>query len=175
MSSALPGLPYGKVVLMDYRPEWPGLFQLEAARLQTRLGPAILAIEHYGSTAIPGLSAKPVIDLLIGVQRLDDALDLVAAMEELGYDYSPDAGVPAHHIFGLGADRTHLAHFVEFEGAAWRQCIAFRDALRASPETAEQYLVLKTDLARRYPDDRRAYTAGKAEFVASVIAKAAVS
>lgn len=168
--SALPGLPPGEVFLTPPSPEWPGLFEEEAARIAARLGSAVAAIEHYGSTSIPGIRAKPVIDLLIGLPRLDTALTLIGPMEELGYDFARHAGVPDHHVFGRGAARTHLAHFVEHDGSSWRQCLKFRDRLRADPGLAHAYEALKVELAVRFPHDRAAYTTGKGEFVASVLA-----
>lgn len=166
----LPGLPHGVVFLSDPAPEWAALFAAEAARLTAAMGPAVIAIEHYGSTSIPGIKAKPVIDLLVGLRRLDDALSLLGVMERLGYDYAAHAGVPDHHVFGKGAARTHLTHLVEHEGRSWVQCLAFRDRLRNDPAQAAAYERLKISLAERYPNDRAAYTAGKAAFVETVLA-----
>jgi len=154
---------------MESDPAWPVLFAEEARRISDALGPAILAIEHYGSTSVPGLKAKPVIDLLIGVRHLSDALGQVEAMEALGYDFAPHAGVPGHHVFGLGRDRTHHAHFVEYEGERWQACLAFRDRLRSDPDALNAYQALKEDLALRFPDDRAAYTRGKAALIQSLV------
>ena len=167
--TSLPGLPHGQVFLMEPDPLWPALFDQEAGRIRSALGPVVLCIEHYGSTSVPGLKAKPVIDLLIGVRHLSDALGQVEAMEALGYDFAPHAGVEGHHIFGLGRDRTHLAHFVEFEGERWRICLGFRDRLRADPEARAAYQALKEDLAARYPDDRAAYTQGKTALIQGLV------
>lgn len=175
MSAPLPGLPHGKVFLAPHDVRWRGLFEAEAARIAAALGGAPLAIEHYGSTSIPGIDAKPVIDLLVGLRTLDEALTYVPAMEALGYDFAPYAGVPGHHVFGKGAARTHLAHFVEHGGVQWRACLAFRDALRADPARAGAYQALKRELAARHPDDRAAYTAGKGAFVATVLRDATAS
>ena len=169
MTPSLPGLPPGAVYLSDYRQDWPDLFAKEAARLQVALGPSALGIEHYGSTAIPGLAAKPVTDILIGIPGLDHGLDLVPAMERLGYDFSPDAGVAGHLVFGLGRNRTHLAHLVQFEGDAWTRCLRFRDQLRYDPELSQSYRLLKTRLATEFPGNRGAYTAGKSDFVETVL------
>lgn len=168
-ASPLPGLLPGKVFLTEPSPQWAQLYAQEHALIAKRLGAVVVAIEHYGSTSIPGIKAKPVIDLLIGLPRLDDALDCTTAMEELGYDFARHAGVPDHHVFGKGAARTHLAHFVEHGGQAWRECLAFRDRLRADPAKARSYEALKLELAAKYPDDRAAYTAGKSAFVAKVL------
>lgn len=170
LRAALPGLLPGKVFLSEPSPAWADLYAAEARRLRDALGAGVVAIEHYGSTSIPGIKAKPVIDLLIGVRRLDDALALIPAMEALGYDHAAHAGVPEHHVFGQGLARTHLAHFVEHGGESWRACLAFRDALRADPVKARAYEALKVDLAARFPQERAAYTAGKTAFVEGVLA-----
>jgi GrpB-like predicted nucleotidyltransferase (UPF0157 family) len=162
---ALPGLPPGSVLLTDHDPRWAVLYAEEAARLAKVLGPAALSMDHYGSTAIPGIKAKPIIDILIGVRRLDDALAHIDAMAAAGYEYAPDAGIPDHHIFGKGRERTHIVHFVEHGGERWKQALRFRDRLRAQPEAAKAYERLKIELASRHPDDRAAYTEGKTDFV----------
>lgn len=172
MTNPLPGLARGLVILAEPAPEWAGLYAEEAARISAALGPAVVAIEHYGSTSIPGIKAKPIIDLLVGMPRLDDALNHIAAMAALGYDHAAHAGVPDHHVFGRGAARTHLAHFVEHEGSSWFECLRFRDRLRADPGLAQAYERLKVELAARHPQDRAAYTAGKTAFVAGVLAGA---
>lgn len=164
----LPGLPPGTVVLTDYNPQWSVLYDEEAARLAEALGPAALSMDHYGSTSIPGIKAKPIIDILVGVRRLDDALDCIAAMAAAGYEYAADAGIPDHHIFGKGAARTHIVHFVEHGSERWKEALRFRDRLRAEPEEAKAYERLKVELAAQHPDDRAAYTEGKSDFVERV-------
>ncbi len=172
MSDELPGLAKGVVVLSDHDPRWADLFASEAARISSALGARVLGLEHYGSTAIPGIKAKPVIDLLVGVPRLNDVAKSSQSMTDLGYeDAGPDV-VPGHHIFGLGAARTHIAHFVVFEGQRWRECLAFRDALRNDQQLARAYEALKMELAVKHPNDRAAYTEGKGAFVQRVVAKA---
>jgi len=170
MSAALPGLAEGRVVLAEPHADWPALFAAEAARLQSALGERVLGLEHYGSTAIPGIKAKPVIDLLVGLERLEAAAGCAPAMLALGYEDAGTDVVPGHHIFGLGEARTHIAHMVEFEGAAWRRCLAFRDALRADRDVARGYEALKVELAARHAADRGAYTEGKSAFVERVLA-----
>ncbi|HEY1927030.1 MAG TPA: GrpB family protein [Caulobacteraceae bacterium] len=150
--------------LSDYDPLWPRAFAEEADRIKTALGPVVIAIEHYGSTAVPGLRAKPIIDMLIGVAEIDQGLSMIESMAHLGYDYAGSQGIPEHHIFGRGAVRTHLAHVVVHGGAQWKSCLGFRDRLRADPVTRARYLALKEQLAAEAPT-RAAYTAGKSEFV----------
>lgn len=171
MTKALPGLPKGKVFLAEPHPDWPALFEAEAQRIRSALGPVLLAIEHYGSTSIPGIRAKPVIDLLVGLPRLADAEACAPAMLALGYEDAGDGGVPDHRIFGLGEARTHICHMVEYEGAEWRFSLAFRDALRGDAALAGAYEALKVDLAERFADERAAYTEGKGAFVRDVVAR----
>src|ERR1700712_2166384 len=150
--------------LEDHNPLWARAFVEEAGRIGSVLGQLALAIEHYGSTAVPGLRAKPIIDLLIGVAQIDDGLKMIEPMASLGYDYAGNQGIPEHHIFGLGVARTHLAHVVVHGGDQWKQCLAFRDRLRADPQVRSQYQALKQRLAGE-ASSRAAYTAGKSEFV----------
>ena len=158
------GLEAGVNRLADYNPLWPRAFADEAMLIGSALGPLAVAIEHCGSTAVPGLRAKPIIDLLIGVADIDDGLRMIEPMASLGYDYAGGQGIPEHHIFGRGAVRTHLAHIVVHGGGQWKRCLAFRNRLRADPRVRLEYQALK----QRLSDDaasRAAYTAGKSEFV----------
>jgi GrpB-like predicted nucleotidyltransferase (UPF0157 family) len=167
---ALPGVPHGIVRLSDWTPRWPALFEEEAGRLQIALGPLALGLEHYGSTSVPGLPAKPILDILIGVHPPLDPTPFVAALAPLGYEYVPGAGVPEHLVFGRGRSRTHLVHVVEHQGPAWRRALHFRNVLRADAALAAAYAQLKTGLARTYPADRASYTAAKTAFIESVLA-----
>lgn len=158
------GLEQGVNRLVPYNPLWPQAFQEEAARIATALGPAALAIEHYGSTSVPGLTAKPIIDLQIGVAHIDQGLAFITPMAALGYDYAGDQGIPEHHIFGRGLARTFLAHVLVYGGDQWRRSLRFRDRLRADPDARQAYADLKLGLAAT-TTSRAAYTAGKTKFV----------
>lgn len=151
-------------------PQWAQAFEEEAAHIRAAVGPDVLALEHYGSTSVPGLAAKPIIDLLIGVADLAVADRHAPAMIALGYDDAGDGGVPGHRIFGKGAPRTHLAHFVVYEGPEWTATLRFRDLLRADEDLRRAYEQLKTRLVTEHPRDRAAYTAGKAEFILAALA-----
>ena len=125
-------------------------------------------IEHYGSTAVEGLRAKPILDILVGVAPLDDWIRCRHPLETLGYDYADDAGVPGHHIFGRGRDRserTHLVHVVEFNGEAWRWNLAFRDALRADAILRAEYLRIKEQAVSLAPEGRAKYNELKHAFI----------
>jgi GrpB-like predicted nucleotidyltransferase (UPF0157 family) len=111
------GLKHNQNLLVDYDPEWPFLFEEERDRPQSVLLSISRAIEHYGSTSVPGLRAKPIIDILIGTLPLTNWVRCKQLLESLDYDYAENAGVPGHYIFGRGRDlseRTHWVHIVEF-------------------------------------------------------------
>ena len=151
-------------------PLWGRAFEEEAARIRAAAGPDVLAIEHYGSTSVPGLRAKPIIDLLVGVADLSVADRHAPAMLALGYDDSGNGGVDGHRIFGKGAARTHLAHFVVHGGAEWVATLRFRDMLRADAGLCTAYEQLKSRLVTEHPTDRAAYTVGKSEFILAALA-----
>ncbi len=137
----------------------------------------ILGLEHFGSTAIPGLAAKPIIDILIAVRSLSDARErAIEPLEAIDYVFWHDnpktdrmyfvKGMPPY-----GVRRTHHVHLTETTGEMWGR-LAFRDHLRANPADARRYERLKKELALRHRDDRDAYTDAKAAFVAEIMAKA---
>jgi GrpB-like predicted nucleotidyltransferase (UPF0157 family) len=167
---ALPGLAHGVVQLTSWTPRWQTLFEEEAARLAQALGPLALGIEHYGSTSVRGLLAKPILDILVGAPAPLDPAPYVAALVPLGYEFAPEAGVPDHVVFGRGRARTHLVHVVEYRHRAWDRGLRFRELLRTDPALARAYGELKTTLAQRHPADRASYTAAKAAFIERALA-----
>ena len=161
------------IAIAPYDPAWPIMFQMEVAFLRTILPAQLIGrTEHFGSTAVPGLAAKPIIDLLVEVASLDETQRrLVPLMEAAGYDYFWRTDVsPAYAWFikrnGAGS-RTHHIHMVEAESALWER-ILFRDYLRLFPDEAKRHGELKILLAGKYPQDRIAYTEAKSEYVISV-------
>lgn len=170
MNTTSLGLSDDHVALAPYAEAWSGAFTAEAALLRGLLGAKALGVEHVGSTAIPGIKAKPILDIMLGIVTLDDAPDLAKALESLRYEFRPKAGIPEEHVFVKGAPRTHILHVVAINGPAWRQKLAFRDALRADPDLAGAYDRLKASLSDRFPTDRAAYTEGKTDFVRAVVA-----
>lgn len=136
-------------------------------RTQSAVGDAALGIEHYGSTAVIGLRAKPIIDILLGVAPLADWIKCKRPLESLGYDYAENAGVPGHYIFGRGRDRserTHLVHIVEFGGESWCSSLAFRDALRADESLRALYQRTKEQAVTLAPEGRAKYNELKHSF-----------
>jgi GrpB-like predicted nucleotidyltransferase (UPF0157 family) len=161
------------VALHAYDPQWPALFAAERSRLLS-LFPQMIDIEHIGSTAVEGLSAKPIIDLMAGVAAMEAALLLAEPLCQSGYTTSPEfnASLTDRRWFMRWADghRTHHLHVVVHQGAVWQERLKFRDALRANAELAARYLQLKQRIASEHAQDREAYTRAKTAFVQSVVA-----
>lgn len=166
------GLARGTTVVRDYDCRWPGEFLREAEVLRSILSELVVAIEHVGSTAVPGLAAKPVIDIAIsfrdGAGVAAGALRLHAAGYEGGGDMGDEGGI----VFakGPGSRRTHFLHLVEADTDQWHRWLCFREALRADEGKRNAYATLKTELAARFPFDRPSYVDGKAEFILATIA-----
>ena len=161
------GLKHGTNLLVDFDPGWRTAFEEESARIQSALCDVVLGIEHYGSTAVEGLRAKPIIDILVGVAPLEEWARCRGPLEQLGYDYAENAGVPGHFIFGRGRDRserTHLVHVVELDGDSWRSSLAFRDALRSDRALRAEYLRMKEHAAALAPLGRAQYNELKDSF-----------
>lgn len=158
-----------KVKLVPYDPSWPGAFAVERSRLEAMLPGVLLDIEHIGSTAVPGMAAKAVIDLLAGVDSMTLVKSIAAQVCAAGYTTSAafNATLVDRSWFMRSANgqRTHHLHVVVHGGDIWREHLAFRDALRADPPLAQAYATLKSQLAARHASDRDAYTAAKTEFI----------
>lgn len=136
----------------------------------------IVRIEHFGSTAVPGLPAKPIIDILLGVRSLEEARrDLIPIVESMGYSYWREDPNPAklYAVKGLppNGPRTHHLYIVEPESPIWEQ-LRFREYLRLHPDEADHYAVLKSRLAQQFHEDREAYTEGKSDYIKAVMEKA---
>jgi GrpB-like predicted nucleotidyltransferase (UPF0157 family) len=151
--------------LVDPNPLWAQAFAEEAASIRVALGEKALAIEHHGSTAVPGLSAKPTIDLQIGVTDIDHGPLFMEPMARLGYDYAGDQGIPEHHIFGKGRARTQLAHVVVYQGEPWVKCLRFRDRLRSDSNLPAVDEALELRLAADPTNTPAAYIAAKMSFI----------
>ena len=157
------------VILVPYHEAWPSLFDEERMRLERALGSSARGIEHVGSTAVPGLAAKPILDIRVGVGSLRDAECSIRPLEQLGYEFRGEAGLPGRLFFRKGNPRTHHLHVTEIGSEFWERHLVFRDYLRAHPETARDYVQLKHDLADRFRRDRAAYTEAKTGFISEVV------
>ncbi|MEX2081355.1 MAG: GrpB family protein [Dehalococcoidia bacterium] len=164
------------VVLVPYDPDWPSRFAEAAAAIVAACAGVVTAIEHVGSTSIPGLGAKPFIDIMPGLSRHSDGPAMVAPMASLGYEYRGEFGISGRHYFtrhieGDSSVWKHNVHTYEVGHVEWDRHLVFRDALRADAALAQRYLDLKLDLAGRFPEDVDAYAMAKSEFVEAVIAE----
>ena len=169
------GLGMGETVeVVEHDAAWPTEYERERARIADALGDLALAIEHVGSTAVPSLGAKPVIDILIGVRKFADSERCVRPLDELGYEYRGEAGVPGRIHFRkiIGGVRTHHLDIVEQGSDFWDRSILFRDYLRGHPKGAQEYYELKVRLAAQFADDYPGYTEAKSEFIEAVLVKA---
>ncbi len=164
------------VEIVSYDRDWPGRFEAERKVLVEAIGPWLAAgsIEHIGSTAVPGLDAKPVIDIMAGVESLDGSRAALPVLERHQYCYFPYRAEVMHWFCKPSpALRTHHLHLVPLGSPLWIAQLAFRDHLRTHPDAAREYAELKHRLAGAYRLDREAYTAAKAPFVERVLAEAA--
>lgn len=166
-----------EVLLVGYDPRWPAMYAAEIMRVRSVLPEGLVVdCSHFGSTAIPGMIAKPVIDILVAVRSLDAARAVaVGPMEGLGYAFWADNPKHDRMFFVRGLPpaprRTHHVHMTELDGELWAR-LKFRDYLRAHADEAARYTALKVELAERYRTDREAYTEAKGDYVVSVLAKA---
>ena len=162
-----------RVEIQPYDPAWPERFAIERARLLQLFPETFLGIEHVGSTAVAGLAAKPVIDIMAGVASLRVADELLEPLCKTGYDTSKEfnATLKDRRWLMLHKDgkRTHHLHLVIYGETDWRRMLAFRDALRADRNLAERYESLKRNLAEQHAGNRDAYTAAKTGFILGVI------
>jgi GrpB-like predicted nucleotidyltransferase (UPF0157 family) len=168
------GLESGVVRLMAYDETWPQLYEAEVARIEPMLSVAGIRLEfhHTGSTSIPGMPAKPIIDILAGIRQLDVRQRAIDTLQLAGYVHRGEQGIEGRDFFRRGAPRKYHLHLTDVGSSFWRDHLAFCDFLRANPETASAYARLKLELAARYPRDRPAYIDGKTSFVENVLERA---
>jgi GrpB-like predicted nucleotidyltransferase (UPF0157 family) len=159
------------VVIVDYDAAWPARYEAERERLAAAFVGHDVRIEHVGSTAVPGLGAKPVIDILLGLREWPMRADAIAAVVALGYVHRGDGDVPGREYFRRGVPRSHQVHACELGGAFWRPHIAFRDLLRGDARLAREYEALKRDLALRFTTDRLGYCDAKTPFIKRALAR----
>jgi GrpB-like predicted nucleotidyltransferase (UPF0157 family) len=163
----------GSIAVVPYDREWPSRFESERSILERALSPWLDGgIHHIGSTAIPGIAAKPVIDIMAGVRDLEEARAAFEPLREKSYIFTPHRPRIAHH-FSRPSDQLSQTqyglHLTEPGSDLWRERLGFRDALRSDPALATEYEALKLRLAEQYPVDLLAYTAGKRDFVTRVL------
>lgn len=169
------GLQRGTVRLEEYNPEWADMFEQEKKLLRETFGDRIIAIEHIGSTAIPAIPAKPIIDINVAITSLNDIGEFITKLQELGYEYIPERRFSDRQFFPKGPSekRTHHLNLVEINSATgWKNQLLFRDYLRTHPAVRDEYAALKRELAEKYADNRDEYTERKGNFVMRIIEEA---
>jgi len=167
------GLAVGEVKLLSYDQDWPKQFEIEKDNLRRIFGDS-MSIEHVGSTSIEGISAKPIIDIAIGINKLEDFEQYRQIFEE-SPEYSIKEDSDKDEILirkGPEENRTHFIHISEKSSPRFRNYIKFRDYMRNHPDARDEYENLKRALASKYADDRKSYTAAKADYINSIIKKA---
>lgn len=167
-----------RIDIVPYDPAWPACFEAEAAELRRLLPPELIGrIEHFGSTAVPGLAAKPIIDMMVAVPSLAVVAQRIAPiLTGLGYEFfwrDAERGLPGiAYAWFIKRDaegrRTHHIHCLEARSSEWERLL-FRDYLRAHPEAAREYDALKRRIAEKHPDDRVAYSKAKTGFIRRVM------
>lgn len=162
------------VVVCPYSDAWPDLFRNLEDDLIRLFAPTTITVEHIGSTSVPGLAAKPVIDVLLGAASLADIESKIKFLSEHGYEYVSkyENEIPERRYFVMspaGSLRVHI-HAVVLGSRIWREQLAFRDALRGNSSLREQYQSLKLRLAEQFVNDKSAYSAAKNPFIESVLA-----
>jgi GrpB-like predicted nucleotidyltransferase (UPF0157 family) len=160
--------------IVPYDPDWPARFEQERAALAAAIGDwAVGGIHHVGSTSVPGLQSKPIIDILVGVRDLEDSRACFERLAGLGYLYAPYRSGEMHWFCKPDPSRrTHHLHLVPSDSPRFRDELAFRDHLREHRDVAREYGALKRGLAQRYEHDREAYTDAKSEFILTTLHQA---
>ncbi|QLK09617.1 Putative protein family UPF0157 (plasmid) [Priestia megaterium] len=167
------GLERGLVKLEPYNDKWSKLFDEERELLSSQLKELIIAIEHVGSTSIVGLSAKPIIDIAIGVSSLDVIIELKEKVRALGYVEVPVV-IDGKHVFAKYKEKkiTHFLHVMIYNQNLWLDQISFRDYLRSNLDAKIEYIKLKEKLANKYPNNVISYTNEKKKFVDNILKRA---
>ena len=156
------------IVLKPYDPNWTVLFEAERDAMERLDRGWFKAIHHVGSTSIPGIAAKPIIDILVALHRDEDGPACVGAMAELGHEYRGDGGIPGRHYFRKGNPHTYHVHMWAKHHPEIARHLRFRDYLRAHPDEACTYEKLKRELAARFGSDTFSYSLAKNEFCARI-------
>ncbi len=166
------GLDRGEIRVVPYTESWAELFETERRELENIIGQHVLSIEHAGSTSVPGLSAKPILDIAIAVEDFEEARVTIDPIVGLGYEYRGEYGIPRRHYFVKGQPTTYHIHMNEITSQDWNNLILFRDYLRAHPDVAAEYESLKQSLVKTQGKDRTCYQDGKAPFIQQTLERA---
>ncbi|CAM4031000.1 GrpB family protein [Mesobacillus zeae] len=161
-----------KVEISPHKEEWFMMFQEESDKIKDVLGDVILNVYHIGSTAIPNINAKPIIDIMVEVANISKVDKFNDKMEQLGYDAHGEYGISNRRFFSKGNNRTHHVHIFEQGNDEIARHITFRDYLIAHPKEAQKYSQLKQSLAEKFPTNIEKYIEGKNDYIKSIDNKA---
>lgn len=159
-----------EVELVPHNPEWSQLADEEAKQILEQLSIPVIGIYHIGSTSIPGIKAKPILDFVMEVADLDEVIQSAEALEELGYISKGEYGIPGRQFFtkDTNGERSHHLHVFQKGHPDIERHLVFRDFLRANPEAAHEYEIIKEKLAKRFPRESGSYTEAKTDFILSM-------
>jgi GrpB-like predicted nucleotidyltransferase (UPF0157 family) len=160
------------IVVVDYNANWSNQYEQEKQQILLALGDAVINIQHIGSTSVPGLAAKPVIDMLLGLKQIPPLPSQISSLAAIGYSYHGELGIPGRHYFRKGMPRTHQIHAVLTDAEFWQRHILFRDFLRNNPQAAQRYETLKRKLAQEFAGDRTTYTNSKTPLIEQLLIEA---
>ncbi len=174
MNEEIIGLDQKIVKLARFSPEWIKLYKDEEKRLENAIGSSVIDIQHIGSTSIPWLCAKPIIDILVGVDSMRTADKTISIMEKIGYRFKGEAGIPGRYFFVKGTEdkRTHHLHMIVHNTERWGNYLLFRECLLKDKTIRENYCKLKINLAKKYEHNRELYTESKTDFINETLVKA---
>ncbi|MCM6774483.1 GrpB family protein [Nocardia sp. CDC159] len=174
-SEAQLGLAKGAVRVLESQPGWPKVFEQLASRLWPALGDLAVAIEHVGSTAVPDLPAKPIVDIAVGLAADTQLVDVITTLTPLGYEFRGDKHQDGGWLFVYSTRplyRVAHVHAVRHGDPQWRRYLMFRDRLRSDPAARRAYAQLKCQLAAQHADDRQAYTSAKNSLITKLLSGA---
>ena len=167
------GLKRKIVKLVDYNPKWVKTFKDEKNKIKKVFGDSVLDIEHMGSTSIPGIKAKPIMDLMVAIPDINKYKDYIKGFNKIGYKFRKDYREThqEHILFVKGPEdkRTHYLKLCEFNSEFWNENILFRDYLINHPDVAKEYEKLKIELNKKYSKDRDTYTDKKSTFIKDIL------
>jgi GrpB-like predicted nucleotidyltransferase (UPF0157 family) len=166
------GLQSGVVEIVAYQKDWAHLYEEEKQRITAAIGEHVLEVQHVGSTSIPGMPSKPIVDIGIAVHNFEEAQVCILPMQAIGHEYKGEFGIPRRHYFIKGEPRTHHVHMVEEDSRDWQGMLLFRDFLRAHPDAARDYADLKRRLASQHRTDAETYTNEKGPVIQKVLKQA---
>lgn len=165
------GLPKGEVFLVPWKEDWNNEFLLEKERIQYKISNFVVDIHHIGSTAVKGLSAKPIIDIAVEIKNFKDGQHCVTPLESLGYSYRGINILPDRHYFNKGEPRTHQIHMYQTGSKFLMNQLKFRDYLRINDNARMEYQKIKTRLSKENKHNKHKYVLEKTDFIKSILVK----